>query len=97
MQYNINLVFYGEDGEVEYGGAMEHADRASLPYDIFDRFSNQFPESFLQYGLTKQELDKYGLSKDELELMKAGAYNSIFSVITICGCPKIITITRWKI
>lgn len=35
LQYNVNLVFYGEDGEVEYGGVMEHADRASLPYDVF--------------------------------------------------------------
>lgn len=82
LQYKINLVFYGEDGEVEYGGAMEHADRASLPYDVFvkNRFSNQFPESFLQYGITERELDKYGLSKDELELIKSrGVQQHFFS------------------
>ena len=58
LHYDVNLVFYGEDGEVEYGGAMEHADRASLPYDVFveNRFSNVFPDSFLKYGVTPQEL-----------------------------------------
>ena len=30
IQYKIPLVFYGEDGEVEYGGSMEFADRARL-------------------------------------------------------------------
>ena len=28
IQYGISLVFYGEDGEVEYGGSMDKADRA---------------------------------------------------------------------
>jgi N-acetyl sugar amidotransferase len=82
LQYNVDLVFYGEDGEVEYGGAMENADRASLPYDLFveNRFSNVFPDSFLKYGVTSQELNKYGLSKSELELIKArGVQQHFFS------------------
>tara|TARA_A200000113_G_scaffold47289_1_gene38699 strand:- start:1405 stop:2583 length:1179 start_codon:yes stop_codon:yes gene_type:complete len=72
IQYKIPLVFYGEDGEVEYGGAMEHADRASLAYDDFiaNRFSSMFPESFEKYGITKEELNKYGLSKEELKKIK---------------------------
>jgi len=72
IQYNISLVFYGEDGEVEYGGAMEHADRASLGYDDFvaNRFSNVFPRSFEKYGITKEELNNYGLSEDELKKIK---------------------------
>ena len=72
IQYGVSLVFYGEDGEVEYGGAMEHADRASMPYEDFvaNRFSSVFPESFEQYGITKEELNKYGLSKEELNEIK---------------------------
>ena len=72
IQYKVPLVFYGEDGEVEYGGAMEHADRASLSYDDFvaNRFSSVFPQSFEKYGITKEELNKYGLSKDELQQIK---------------------------
>ena len=72
IHYNVGLVFYGEDGEVEYGGAMEHADRASLPYADFvaNRFSSVFPSSFEKYGISRQELDKYGLSKDELKKIK---------------------------
>ena len=72
IQYKIPLVFYGEDGEVEYGGAMEHADRASLEYDHFIavRFSNIFPSSFEKFGIKKSELDKYGLSIQELNSIK---------------------------
>lgn len=72
IHYDVSLVFYGEDGEVEYGGAMEHADRASLPYDDFiaNRFSSVFPSSFEKYGISRDELDKYGLSNSELEKIK---------------------------
>ena len=72
IQYEVSLVFYGEDGEVEYGGAMEHADRASMAYEDFvtNRFSGVFPDSFEQYGVTREELNKYGLSKDELKKIK---------------------------
>jgi N-acetyl sugar amidotransferase len=69
IQYEVPFVIYGEDGEVEYGGSMEHADRASLSYKDFiaNRFSSVFPESFEKYGITKEELSKYGLSQKELK------------------------------
>ena len=72
IQYKIPLVFYGEDGEVEYGGAMEHADRSSLEYDDFiaNRFSSVFPSSFEKFGINKMELSKYGLSEEELLTIK---------------------------
>jgi N-acetyl sugar amidotransferase len=68
LQYDIKLVFYGEDGEVEYGGAMDKADRASLSYDDFvsNRFSNIYPEYFENYGISKTEMQKYALSSTEL-------------------------------
>ena len=81
LQYNVDLVFYGEDGEVEYGGAMEYADRAFC-YDKFveNRFSNIFPDSFMKYGVSAQDLNKYGLSKAELQLIKArGVQQHFFS------------------
>ncbi len=72
IQYNIPLVFYGEDGEVEYGGAMEKADRSSLSYEDFvqNRFSSVYPESFKKYGISDLELQKYGLSPAELQQIK---------------------------
>ena len=42
LQYGVNLVFYGEDGEVEYGGANENADRASLGYDDFYTYNQHY-------------------------------------------------------
>jgi N-acetyl sugar amidotransferase len=80
IQYGVTLVFYGEDGEVEYGGSMEHADRASLSYDDFvaNRFSSIFPESFKKYGLTEAELSKYGLSEDELKKIKESGIEQHF-------------------
>ena len=82
LQYKVPFVIYGEDGEVEYGGSMAHADRASLSYDDFvaNRFSNIFPDSFEKYGITKSELNKYGLSKNELdEIKKLGVEQHFFS------------------
>lgn len=72
IQNQIKLVFYGEDGEVEYGGAMKHADRASLTYEDFvaNRFSSVFPESFKKYGISEIELQKYGLVDADLKKIK---------------------------
>ena len=72
IQYKIPLVFYGEDGEVEYGGSMDKADRASLNYDDFvdNRFSGITPDFFAKYGVQEKDLLRYSLSKDELVQLK---------------------------
>ena len=72
IQYGISLVFYGEDGEVEYGGSMDKADRASLDYDDFvdNRFSGIFPDFFQDYGVSDVDLKRYSLSTQELEKLK---------------------------
>ena len=72
IQYKIPLVFYGEDTEVEYGGSMEHADRSSLDYEVFTkhRFSSLSPSSFEQYGFKASDLEKYGLSEEEVKSIK---------------------------
>ena len=82
IQYKIPLVFYGEDGEVEYGGAMENADRSSLSYEDFvtNRFSSVFPSSFEKYGIKKQDLNKYSLSSKEfIRIKELGIQQHFFS------------------
>lgn len=72
IHYNVNLVFYGEDGEVEYGGAMEHADRPSLPWNVFvkNRFSNIHPKDFEAFDIEASELLRYSLNNDEINIIK---------------------------
>ena len=72
IQYGISLVFYGEDGEVEYGGSIDKADRASLDYDDFvdNRFSGIFPDFFQDYGVSDVDLKRYSLSTQELTKLK---------------------------
>jgi N-acetyl sugar amidotransferase len=72
LQYNISLVFYGEDGEVEYGGAMELSNRSGLSFDDFvrNRFSNIYPESFSKYGISEKDLKRYTLSSNEITSLK---------------------------
>ena len=37
MSFDIKLVFYGENGEAEYGGSTEHNNRAFMPLQDFSR------------------------------------------------------------
>ena len=71
--YDIKIVFYGEDGEVEYGGSMDFADRPSLKFNDFTkhRFSGVYPKSFENYNISSNELSKYGLNEDELAKLKS--------------------------
>ncbi len=80
LQYDVKLVVYGEDGEVEYGGEMKYADRSSLSHELFvkNRFSSVFPETFEKYGIKKKDLEKYGLSASELKLLKEREINQYF-------------------
>lgn len=82
LQYNVRLVFYGEDGEVEYGGAMDLSDRSGLAFKDFvkNRFSNIFPEYFKDYGLGHTDIQRYSLSSEELEsLTELGVEQKFFS------------------
>lgn len=59
--YNIPLIMYGENGEVEYGGDMKNAERPTR--DISDHdghyFSGKPVEFWHQFGLTDQDLEAY--------------------------------------
>ena len=58
IKYNIKLIFYGENGEVEYGGDMKNA--FSPKREVADHekhyFSSYPPSIWAKYGLTKNEL-----------------------------------------
>lgn len=82
LQYNVGLIFYGEDGEVEYGGSMSLADRPGLEFEDFvaNRFSKIYPEHFLHYGLEHKDIKKYQLSSEEIEgLNNLGIKQRFFS------------------
>ncbi|MHA8087414.1 N-acetyl sugar amidotransferase [Aquirufa sp. Wall-65K1] len=74
VQYNIPLIMYGENGEVEYGGDMKNAFKPTRDYkgdQAKHYFSNLLPEDFVKYGLKKEDLLPYMPPKDE-ELEKIG-------------------------
>lgn len=64
VNYGIPLVFYGENGEVEYGGDAknEESARRNTTDDIFKHyFSSYSVEHWKQYGFTDEELHCYKL------------------------------------
>ena len=58
VRYEIPLIMYGENGEVEYGGDMKNAERPTR--DVSDRdyhyFSGLPPEFWLDHGIKAHEL-----------------------------------------
>ncbi len=74
VMFNIPLIVYGENGEVEYGGDMKNAN--SPCHDTRDDlkrhyFSGMNPESWVDYGLAKEKLEYY-LSPSQEALAKVG-------------------------
>lgn len=70
VQMQIPLVMYGENGEVEYGGDMKNAFKATRDYKADHKkhyFSGIDPEDFAKYGLDKKDMVPY-MSPD-FELM----------------------------
>lgn len=61
VAYNIPLIMYGENGEVEYGGDMKNAFKPSR--DVTDHnkhyFSNLPPEYWRGYSLSAKDLHPY--------------------------------------
>jgi N-acetyl sugar amidotransferase len=70
---NIPLIFYGENGEVEYGGDMKNAHKATR--DISDHakhyFSGYEPNFWTQFGFSDQDLAPYfAPPADQLKALK---------------------------
>lgn len=60
--YKIPLIFYGENSEVEYGGAMDDAESptSNWEYKIPNiEMSGMPPETYEKHGITRQQLYPY--------------------------------------
>jgi N-acetyl sugar amidotransferase len=61
LKYKINLIMYGENGEVEYGGDKKNAHKPTQ--ELLDRnkhyFSNMPAEVWEKYGINKSELKPF--------------------------------------
>ena len=80
LQYNVSLVMYGENGEVEYGGDMKNAlipnrDYVKDPENHY--FSGFSPEKMSEYGINSNDLSPY-MSPNIEELDKLGLENHFF-------------------
>ena len=58
LKYNIPLIMYGENGEVEYGGDMRNAFKAQREIKDQEKhyFSSINPEAWAKFGLSIKEL-----------------------------------------
>ena len=58
VRYGIKLIFYGENGETEYGGDMKNAYRPTRDISDHDKhyFSGKPPEFWRSHGITNAEL-----------------------------------------
>lgn len=69
VKYNVSLIMYGENGEVEYGGDMKNAFRPDR--DIADHDKHYFS------GLPPEFWESHGLSKADLMPFMAPKYSDI--------------------
>jgi N-acetyl sugar amidotransferase len=68
VNYQIPLVMYGENGEVEYGGDMKNAFTPTRDYKSDHKkhyFSGLSPEDMVQYGVSSQDIKPYMAPSDE--------------------------------
>lgn len=74
LNFQIPLVMYGENGEVEYGGDMKNAFKATRDWKSDHKkhyFSGINPEDFTQYGINKNDLIPY-MAPEAEKLEKLG-------------------------
>ena len=66
LKYDIPLIFYGEDGEIEYGGSSENKDKAifDLEYMVRAYFEGGYEKVIKKSGLDKKELFWFSLPKN---------------------------------
>jgi len=73
VQYNIPLLFYGEDGEVEYGGSTETANRPDYDLEWLEKcgFSGQDILKWVDDEISVADLQPYMLPPEE-EMRRVG-------------------------
>ena len=74
VKHNINLIFYGEDGEIEYGGSTENKNKAifDVKYMINIYFEGGYHQIVKQSKLSEKELYWFDLPKKEIEKKSIG-------------------------
>jgi N-acetyl sugar amidotransferase len=74
LKYNVALVMYGENGEVEYGGSMKNAYKPNRDWRTDHKehyFSGLAPEDLMEYGINSKDIIPYMAPKTE-ELEELG-------------------------
>jgi N-acetyl sugar amidotransferase len=61
VNYNVPLIFYGENGEAEYGGSTDNENKSGQPIEDFNRlyFSQLSLDAFAEFGITETDLQPY--------------------------------------
>ena len=61
VRYNIPFIMFGEAGDVEYGGAIDHYNEPKLQWDFIEEtdMTNLPPEHWKKHGLTDEHLQFY--------------------------------------
>ncbi|MDX1975789.1 MAG: N-acetyl sugar amidotransferase [Rickettsiales bacterium] len=61
LQYDVPLIMYGENGEVEYGGDMKNAYKPTRDVTDYDKhyFSGIPPEEWAKHGINERDLEPY--------------------------------------
>ena len=75
VRYQIPLIMYGENGEVEYGGDMKNAFKPTRDYKSDHKkhyFSGLGPEDLVKHGIDERDIKPYMAPPNE-ELDKLGA------------------------
>jgi N-acetyl sugar amidotransferase len=67
IQNNINLIFYGEDGEIEYGGSTQNKNKAlfDINYMIKNYFEGDYEQIKKESRLTDKELFWFNVSGEK--------------------------------
>ncbi|TGL10770.1 N-acetyl sugar amidotransferase [Leptospira meyeri] len=67
IKYNVSLIMYGENGEVEYGGDMKNAFRPNRDIQDHDKhyFSGLPPEFWTEHGVSANDLKPFMAPKYE--------------------------------
>ncbi|TGM31712.1 N-acetyl sugar amidotransferase [Leptospira biflexa] len=67
IKYNVSLIMYGENGEVEYGGDMKNAFRPNRDIQDHDKhyFSGLPPEFWTEHGISANDLKPFMAPKYE--------------------------------
>ena len=67
MQNNISLIFYGEDGEVEYGGSTQNKNKPffDIDYIINNYFAGDYYQITKDLKINEDELYWFSLNKKE--------------------------------